>query len=141
MNFGYTCNCAQCNGTLEPDYPPDCPDSCASMQEPTECGECEEDLDACVCWLYFVPHTWWHYSYGRWTKEGYVLAWYRWLDPRCWAYRAGYGLSEFMRCFQWTHGFRGPSKTPAAVAECDCPSPEEIKAERAEARAEAREDR
>ena len=30
MNIGYTCNCAQCSETLEPDYPEECPETCAS---------------------------------------------------------------------------------------------------------------
>ena len=28
---GWTCNCAQCNGTLEPPEAPECPETCASM--------------------------------------------------------------------------------------------------------------
>lgn len=43
--IGYTCNCPQCSGTLEPDYPEECPDSCRSMQVVySECGgvgQCE----------------------------------------------------------------------------------------------------
>ena len=113
------CNCRQCNGTLEPDYPEECPDSCASMQEPTECGECEEIIEECVCWLF--PE-WAHPFHGPIPR----FVW---------------GCCYFMRRFQWTHGFRGPSKTPAAAAECDCMSPAEIRADREEARAEAREDR
>jgi hypothetical protein len=122
-------------------FPPDCPDSCDSMQEPQNCAECEEKISECVCWLYFVPQRWWHYRYGRWTGGGYALPWYRWLDPRCWAYKAGYGLSDFMRRFQWTHGFMGDSATPEKPGECNCLSAAEIADERAEARADARGDR
>ena len=113
------CNCRQCNGTLEPDYPEECPDSCASMQEPTECGECEELMEECVCWIY---GTWACYGIGFWATWGWRLC-------------------NVLRRMEWVKGFRGPSKTPAAAAECDCPSPAEIRADRAEARAEAREDR
>lgn len=37
----WTCNCAQCNGTLEAPEAPDCPETCASMRRcPDGCGGC-----------------------------------------------------------------------------------------------------
>ena len=98
-------------------FPSDCPDECASMQEPTECGECEEIIEECVCWLYELA-----------MRRDFSVSPWRWR------------LAEFMRQFHWTLGFRGPSKTPAAAAECDCMSPAEIRADREEARAEVRRD-
>lgn len=42
----YSCPCAQCNGTLEPNYPEDCPDTCRSKQNVhVECGSTR----ACKC--------------------------------------------------------------------------------------------
>ena len=82
MNIGYTCNCDQCNGTLEPDYPPECPETCASMRRcPDGCGGCAGNV-----------------------------------GPNC----------EHCK-------FHVPD-------DCDCPTPAEIRADREEARAEARRD-
>ena len=43
------CHCQQCNGTLEPDYPEECPDTCASMVVVHEkCG----GIGGCECFLH-----------------------------------------------------------------------------------------
>ena len=79
----YTCNCAQCNGTLEPPEAPECPETCASMRR------CPHDCGGCSCYL-AAPCT------------------------HCMTHEAD---------------------------ECDCPSLKEIRADRDEARADARSDR
>ena len=126
----------------------DCPETCPNGEdwEPRECGECEEKIAECVCWLYFVPHTWNRMYWFIWKNVpghgwDYVAPWYRWLDPRCYVYAVGYRLSELMRRFEWTHGFMGDSTTPEKPGECNCPNADEVAAERAEARAGAQEDR
>lgn len=93
VNIGYTCNCAQCNGTLEPPEAPECPDLCRSMQVVySECG----GVGRCECF----PD----------TLRGWLNAWWQ-----------------------------GPCAVDPSP-ECDCPSPQEIAEDRAEARAEAMRD-
>lgn len=95
---GSECGCPSCNGD-GPDYGPDCPDSCASMQEIySECG----GRGVCVCYANRPRGTRWFWRLADRLRLG---------EEVC---------------------------IPTTANDCDCESPAEIRADREEARADAK---
>lgn len=79
-------------------FPPDCPDSCRSMQIIwSQCG----GVDMCSCYAHLPHGTRWFWRLRDWLIFGQEIC------------------------------------VPLTDNECDCPSAEEIAADRAEARADA----
>ena len=104
------------------DHDPRCPQS-EDADEPTECRECEEKIEECVCWLYFIPFSWSLGSYYRWVNagenSGLFAPWYRWIDPRTLIHLVNWKIAERLRGYSWAKGFMGDSTTPKE-AECEC---------------------